>query len=368
MRRHGAKKEWIVLYYDAAGQRRLHVLCKGSLTKGQADEKRIEFMRTINGGRLEDDNSMRHVLLSEFVNQVYFPFQRGKWKASTAITSENRIQHHVVKDLGNTAITSFTLKQLQQYLDLKATAGLSYSIVNHLRWDINSIFEMAVAEKVITVDPSTKLYTPRSAKEGSRPVMTADEVETALMTVPPRERLILHLAIFAGFRPGEILALQRRHIGPDAKSIHVEQRIYVGKLDRPKNGKKRLVGIPPRTGAFLREWLDAAVGPEPDAWLFAGETGRRPLWLGHILTRHIQAPLKHVGLDWVDFRVMRRTNASLGHDADVDPKVSADQRGHGIGVSLDVYTSTSVEKKLEAMKKLEESVLRRAAETPERAL
>ena len=34
-------------------------------------------------------------------------------------------------------------------------------------------------------------------------------------------------------------------------------------------------------------------------------------------------------LRWVDFKVMRRTNASLGQDAKVDPKVSADQRGHG---------------------------------------
>jgi hypothetical protein len=54
---------------------------------------------------------------------------------------------------------------------------------------------------------------------------------------------------------------------------------------------------------------------------------------------------------------MRRTNASLGHDAKVDPKVSADQRGHGIGVSLDVYTKTSIEKKALAATKLEKSVL-----------
>src|ERR1035438_3450275 len=64
-----------------------------------------------------------------------------------------------------------------------------------------------------------------------------------------------------------------------------------------------------------------------------------------------------VGLGWVDFRVMRRTNASLGHDAKVDPKVSADQRGRGIGVSLDVYTKTSIEKKALAATKLEKSVL-----------
>ena len=52
---------------------------------------------------------------------------------------------------------------------------------------------------------------------------------------------------------------------------------------------------------------------------------------------------------------MRRTNASLGHGV----KVSADQRGHGIGVSLDVYTSSSIGQKAVAAKKLEDSVLGR---------
>ena len=67
--------------------------------------------------------------------------------------------------------------------------------------------------------------------------------------------------------------------------------------------------------------------------------------------------MEKVNLGWVDFKTMRRTNASLGHDAKVDPKVPADQRGHGIGASLDVYTKTSMVKKAAAVKRLEDSVL-----------
>ena len=64
------------------------------------------------------------------------------------------------------------------------------------------------------------------------------------------------------------------------------------------------------------------------------------------------------------FKVMRRTNASLGQVAKVDPKVSADQRGHSIGVSLDVYTNdvytkSNIGQKAVAAKKLEDSVLGR---------
>ena len=67
--------------------------------------------------------------------------------------------------------------------------------------------------------------------------------------------------------------------------------------------------------------------------------------------------MKSVGLGWANFQVLRRTHASLGHDAKVDPKVAADQRGHGIGVALDVYTQSSIEARRGAAEMLEKSVL-----------
>jgi hypothetical protein len=35
---------------------------------------------------------------------------------------------------------------------------------------------------------------------------------------------------------------------------------------------------------------------------------------------------------------MRRTHASLARERGIDPKLVADQLGHGLGVNLDVYT------------------------------
>ena len=81
-----------------------------------------------------------------------------------------------------------------------------------------------------------------------------------------------------------------------------------------------------------------AAGDEPTAWLFVSENPLKPMWKDNIWHREMKPLLKPLGLEWANFQVMRRTHASLGHDAGIDPKVSADQRGHGIGVALDVYT------------------------------
>ncbi len=364
-RKHGKKRVWVVQYYDADGHHRYHTLGRiADLTKSQAQEEQVAFMRTINGGDGERQE-VRPVLVSEFVNQVYLPFQRGKWKSSTKGTSENRIKVHVIGDLGNRQLESFTPTGLQAYLESKAVTH-GFSVVDHLRWDLTSICELAVAEKLLTTNPAKTLYTPPTAKKGECPVMTAVDVENALGAVEHREKVILHLAIFSGLRPGEMLAIQRRNVSADGSAVVIEQRVYRGELDAPKNGETRTVAVPPRTAALLVEWLGTAVDPEPNAWVFASENRETPLWRDNLLRRHIRPALEKVNLGWVDFKVMRRTNASLSHGAKVDPKVSADQRGHGIGVSLDVYTKSNIQQKGVAAKKLEDSIYRRKVVPMER--
>jgi hypothetical protein len=102
--------------------------------------------------------------------------------------------------------------------------------------------------------------------------------------------------------------------------------------------------------------MENAVEPKPESFVFAGETGE-PLWRSSLLEDYIKAKLEPVGLGWVNFQVMRRTHASLGHHAKVDPKVSADQRGHGIGVAMAEYIQADLEQKLQAMKTLDSEVI-----------
>jgi integrase len=63
----------------------------------------------------------------------------------------------------------------------------------------------------------------------------------------------------------------------------------------------------------------------------------------NFLRRNIQKKLEKIGLGWVTFQVLRRTQASLGHKEGVEPKVATDQRGHMIGVAIDTYTRSDLE-------------------------
>ena len=59
----------------------------------------------------------------------------------------------------------------------------------------------------------------------------------------------------------------------------------------------------------------------------------------------------------MNFQVLRRTNASLSRKANIDDKISADQRGHGLGVSLGVYAIGDLDQKIEAVTRRETEVI-----------
>jgi integrase len=207
---------------------------------------------------------------------------------------------------------------MQGFLNGKA-ASCSQSIVAHLRWDLRAIMRLALAEGYIERDPTPALFTPKASVAIKR-VMSREEAKKHIDALDLRERVIDHLALFLGMRPGEILALQRRHIAQDCSQLVIEQRLYRGDIDDPKTeSSKRTVGIAPETAKELQAWMEL-VGKTPGAWVFASENPAKPMWRDNVWYRNMKPRLEEVGLGWANFHVLRRTHASLGHAAKVDPK------------------------------------------------
>ena len=55
---------------------------------------------------------------------------------------------------------------------------------------------------------------------------------------------------------------------------------------------------------------------------------------------------------------MRRTHASLSRLAGIDPKLVADQLGHGLGVNHEVYTVAALDQRQHAVQALEATLIR----------
>src|ERR1700739_4927274 len=89
--------------------------------------------------------------------------------------------------------SSVTRELLHRYLEQKAAAGCSFSLVDHLRWDLRAIFRLAAQDRLLSSNPAEMLFTPPTLATPSRRVLTPEQVQQILLVLPVREQLIVRL-------------------------------------------------------------------------------------------------------------------------------------------------------------------------------
>jgi len=343
--------KWVGQWWDGGHRRNRALGSISSMTKSDAKKKLDGILSELNarGDAVTEDMS-----LGQFVECVYYPFYTRKWKRSTAANNINRVNVHVVGAFGNRKLTEFRRDDLQGFLDGKGEV-LSFSMVDHLRWDLKQIFEMAVAEDLIRKNPAGLLFSPGAARRGQRLVMTIEEVKRCFAVLDLRERLIVQLAIIAGMRPGEIFGLTWERVGPDYADIR--QRVYKGDIDRPKTVQSaRRAALSQGLVSGLERWRALCIDARSEAWVFPSERCT-PLSRDNILRRFIEPKLAGVQLAWVNFQVMRRTHSTLMNNMGVEGKLVADQLGHSLDVNQNVYTKSPVERRKVFVDQLERALV-----------
>jgi integrase len=328
--------------------------CARNVRLDCADDRSAGDIRTRYWSR-KHDSIRAYPSASRDIRYRLAPFYSRKWKLSTKMTNEDRLRVHLTALYERKTLGSFNRDELQDLLDAKAQAGLSYSVVAHLRWDLRQIFRMAVQEGHLLRNPAELLFIPRDAKRPEHTVMTLEEVQICFAALEPRERLAVKLAILAGLRPGEILGLKWGRLSETHADIR--QRVYRGIIDSPKTDRSlRKAALTEGLLGDIREWKALSRDIRDDAWLFPSETGRTPVSRDNLWRRYIGPQLEAAGLAWVDFHVMCRTYATLMNEVNDDPKLVADQLGHTLDVSQNVYTHASAAKRTKAVDALESAL------------
>jgi hypothetical protein len=167
---------WVARWWQNR-ERKARVLGRTSqMTKAQAQSQLAALVAPVNNRRTEPSEQKN---FGDFVRDVYLTFYRRKWKRSTTMTNEDRLGHHLTSEFGARLLGSFGRDELQAFLDRKGQV-LSFSVVDHLRWDLKQIFDMAVAEGCLRRSPAVLLFTPRESRRAETRVMTVEEVRQAL--------------------------------------------------------------------------------------------------------------------------------------------------------------------------------------------
>jgi integrase len=341
--------KWIGQWREEGVRRNQALGPVSSMTKSRARAELDKILASVNA---QHEQTPEQISFGQFVGEVYYALFKRKWKRSTAANNISRIDTHLVVEFRERPVASLKREELQELLDRKAGEGLSFSMVDHLRWDLKQIFDLAVNEGRVKRNPAAVLFTPKNAGRAERRFMSIEEVRTCFSVLETRERLIVKLALLAGMRPGEIFALKWGRLVKQHADIR--QRIYKGDIDSPKTVTSvRKAALSEGLLRDIEAWRSMSVGIGEDAWVFPSEKFTTPLSKDNCFRRHIVPRLRGVGLSWVNFQVMRRTHSSLMNALGIDGKLVADQLGHTLDVNQNVYTQVSVERRKEALDRLE---------------
>jgi integrase len=287
-----------------------------------------------------------------FVEQVYIPqkYENGDWRKASGQEAEYLLRRSIVPEIGELRCRDLKAEHLRAVLRKLAGAGLSYESVSKVRFAMGDMVKRMVAEEYLTSNIAAGLKTPKTARRSDRSRLrrvTLAEYSRAWTVLDERERLAFDLVTFCGLRASEAYGLKNGDLFQQG-AIRVERSWFKGEINPTKTNEIREVGVASEIFERLMAWIASLPAVNNEGWVFPSEQIVTPLLPDNVLRRCIHPRLELLGLEWINFAVLRRSHSTLHQERGTDPKIIADQQGHGLGVHLSDYVDSSVGRKREA--------------------
>jgi integrase len=260
------------------------------------------------------------------------------YKPSTIQGYERDPTKHAVPELGSKRISRLQRPELQRWVDGLTTPERSPSTIRNIVAALRALVGFAELRGWVHVNPCTGLRLPTGETARDR-IASPTEAAELIEAMQPKDRAALGLAVYAGLRLGELLALNVAAIDLDGGWIHVHRSWDKGtkQFIPTKSRKPRSVPIIDKLATLLVDHFVLLDHPT-DGLLFP--SANNPEWPTDpgILRRRTHARWKKAGLKPLGFHEGRHTFASIGIAAGLNAKTLSTYLGHAtITITLDRY-------------------------------
>lgn len=235
-------------------------------------------------------------------------------KVRTEALYRNLVRLHLAPTFGNKRLTDIRESDVRRWRKERLDAGTGSVTVAKAYRLLRAILNTAVDDQTIRRNPCR---IKGAGKEDSpeRAVVPVGTVLDLAEAVPPRHRMLVLLATFAGLRWGELAGLRRCHVDLESETLRVAEALAEldgGQLvdDEPKsNASRRVVAIPSMLVPELRWHLQRFAAPGERGLVFVGPKGGRlrrsnfrPTW---------NKARESVGLPGLHFHDLRHTGNTM---------------------------------------------------------
>ncbi|MBO1308643.1 site-specific integrase [Enterococcus sp. 669A] len=285
-------------------------------------------------------------------------------KDSTFANYNHKLCHYVIAVLGHYALNELNEATSQQLLDDLIQRGLKPSTMHVIFRIAKQCANAAIEKKLINSNPFSSIRLPKAIKVVNQALTKQEQkkLEETAMAEKNGRGLPTLLALHAGLRIGEVAALAWSDVDFENGQINVKstyQRIFSVFGEQ----KTELIYTSAKTASSIRsipmsnalreallEHKEQSVGE------FVFSTKDNPLE-PRLLTYHFHKIREKAGLDHVHFHQLRHTFATRCVESRADVKNVSYLMGHSSAlITLDTYTGSMKEQRIEVVKQMEQSI------------
>lgn len=354
--------------YDASGKQITKSMTwkpEPGMTKRQIEKElerqKILFEEQIKGGNYAARQVKFEPLARECLEQAE---RQGELKPLT-LKRFQQTQERTYQAIGHLYVDKITTRQLQKFINNLAEVGVNKQTGGGLSTKtqklylnfISDVFKYAIKNGLATDNPCrnvTAIKKPKKERELLTPEQASDFL-TALEDAPVKYRTFFTLAVYGGFRRGELLGFEWKDVDFDNRVISVNRISYVDKggmaTGTPKTKtSRRSLKLPEIVFQQLREHRAEQLKDRlklGDAWhdtdrLFTTWNGEP---MGGDSARHwLEKFCKAHDLPVVNIHSFRHLNASLLISSGADIRTVSSALGHSqTSTTLDIYAHAFAE-------------------------
>lgn len=342
---------------------------KPGMTKKQA-EKELERAKVLFEEQCKNGASGGNIKFEAFTKQFLEERVNGKLKENTR-QRYYRFTDRTFPALGHLRIDKITRRHIQRFVSSLEADGmnqqtggkLSPKTVRGYLSFVSTILEYAVELDMIPMNPCHNIKVAEG-KRFERKIFTIEEAQRfieLLDTAPLVRKTFFILAIYGGFRKGELLGLEWKDINFKANTVTIrrEAEYTTDKghyTDTPKTDKAyRVIHLPvPIMDILKRRRIEQTEQrlKAGDLWedsdrIFVNELGRL---LGNAsMYNWLRRFCESNNIPPVSIHSFRHLNASLLITSGVDPRTVSASLGHSqTSTTLNIYAHTFAEAQAQA--------------------
>ncbi len=324
---------WYASYFLPDGSQR----AQGGFTAKRDAEREAHRLENEAARGPVVDRRRSKVTFREYVERYYWPAAQHL-EPTTRAAYQSNLDRHFLPRFGRMKMSVIVASEVQAWVNDAAASGLSARSVVKYHAVLHAIFERALVDQVIVVNPCHHTVLPKVVK-APKIAITPKQFKTLLAKIPDHHRVMVLVAIETGLRWGELVALRpddidfgsnvvtvRRVVLEVSKKISGAQTGYTFR-DYPKDNEHREVAIGGELSRAIKTHMLKNGRREGDL-LFSTEAGtpisrntfRSRVWLPAVdqsgLHRHVR------------FHDLRGAHASWLLAGGADLKVVMDRLGH----------------------------------------